>query len=103
MGVSRFQAVMDNLPTPPPLPLSTRDQYTGQQFFADKIEMTPQNAGDALAAARGDDVAIESEVQCTGDEPSVESLLGSLMRALNTEQGRADFGRMVATGVSSPL
>lgn len=29
-------------------------------------------------------------------EESVESLLGSLMRALNTEQGRADFVRLTS-------
>lgn len=31
-----------------------------------------------------------------GEEQSVDSLLGSLMRALNTEQGRADFARLTA-------
>lgn len=31
------------------------------------------------------------------EEESVESLLSSLMRALNTEQGRSDFSRLTAT------
>ncbi|CBJ28093.1 acetyltransferase [Ectocarpus siliculosus] len=34
-------------------------------------------------------------------EESVEDLLGSLMRTLNTEQGRADFRRLAAAGSTS--
>lgn len=34
------------------------------------------------------------------EEESVEDLLGSLMRTLNTEQGRADF-RLLANGATS--
>lgn len=34
-------------------------------------------------------------------EESVEDLLSSLMRTLNTEQGRADFRRLAATGSTS--
>lgn len=33
-----------------------------------------------------------------GEEESVEALLGSLMRTLNTEKGRADFRLLAATG-----
>lgn len=42
----------------------------------------------------GDDEAVDRE-------ESVEDLLSSLMRTLNTEQGRADFRKLAATGLTS--
>ncbi|CAM9204268.1 unnamed protein product [Hapterophycus canaliculatus] len=49
------------------------------------------------------DVAGQGAITRTGvgGEESIETLLGSLMRALNTEKGRADFRLLAATGSTS--
>ncbi|CAN0535515.1 unnamed protein product [Ectocarpus sp. 12 AP-2014] len=61
----------------------------------------------SVSASRNHFEVVELPIVGRGnDEPvdgeeSVEGLLGSLVRTLNTEQGRADFRRLAATGSTS--
>lgn len=54
-------------------------------------------ADDELEVAELQMVAGRDVDSVHGGEESVEDLLGSLMRTLNTEQGRADFRLLAAT------
>lgn len=97
----------------PPLPLAASDKPGVSAGLTRELgsKTTPGSTASAAASspvsASHDEVEVV-EVQNVGgdvdtanrEEESVEDLLGSLMRTLNTEQGRADF-RLLASGATS--
>lgn len=98
----------------PPLPPATSNKSRGSTGVTGDLGATT-TSGSAASASASSSVPVLNdrlevvEVQSVGggdidtadgEEESVEDLLSSLMRTLNTEQGRADF-RLLARGATS--
>lgn len=66
------------------------------------VRCKSERSEETTAAAEGRANGASGAAGVTDEVPgeSVEDLLGSLMRALKTDQGRADFGRLATGGVS---
>ena len=99
----------------PPLPPATGNRSSVSPGVARELGSTTSGSTASVAASSSVSASIDElevvEVQSVGgdvgtdsagggeEEESVEDLLSSLMRTLNTEQGRADF-RLLASGAT---
>lgn len=91
----------------PPSPPATSNKSAVSAGVARDLGLT--TSGSTASAASSSSVSASNDelevvevqsVGTSGEEESVEDLLSSLMRTLNTEQGRADF-RLLASGTTS--
>lgn len=112
------EALVAGLLLPPPALSSQSDRSTTTEVrISDddgvvEMEKTLHRASEAVGKVDRDDVGMsaeetgwreEGEEENDDEEESIENLLGSLMGALNTQQGRADFCRLTSGGSAGSL
>ncbi|CAM9493820.1 unnamed protein product [Scytosiphon promiscuus] len=116
-AVGKALSARSSPPVPPPIAASNTTAPTHEEVGEARSENTCSTGvpaevlgGSSFSSPLDDDfevaelpgVAEQATISQTGDEEeSVEALLGSLMRTLNTEKGRADFRALAATASSS--